>query len=265
MEQRAKLAAGFGGAAVAVMIAGGVALSAGSGGQPGAPVPVSAVPRDATAPASPSAPASAPPLTIPDSVVLADVKRTGPGYVSPGGAQTALVPSTTYGHPSVLPVIASRPGWLRVRLAGRPNGSTAWVPDSAVTQQSTPYLIVINVTTRRLALYDHGSEVFSAPAGIGTVKDPTPTGQFFVQFTEPPPSPDSGYGPFILVTSAHSDTISNWEGSGDALTGIHGPLGDDREIGTAGARISHGCVRLHLSALARLAHIPPGTPVDITK
>jgi lipoprotein-anchoring transpeptidase ErfK/SrfK len=70
-------------------------------------------------------------------------------------------------------------------------------------------------------------------------------------------------GPFIIVTSAHSRSISDWEGSGDAVIGIHGPLGEDREIGTTGARISHGCIRLHDQALELLDTVPPGTPIDI--
>ena len=82
-------------------------------------------------------------------------------------------------------------------------------------------------------------------------------------FDEQPPQPNSGYGPFIIVTSAHSPAIADWEGSGDAVIGIHGPLGDDTEIGTSGARISHGCIRLHDEALERLAEVPPGTPVDV--
>jgi lipoprotein-anchoring transpeptidase ErfK/SrfK len=120
---------------------------------------------------------------------------------------------------------------------------------------------VINVKTRHLALYRYGKRVFTAPAGIGTRDDPTPAGHYFVAFDEP--SPSSGYGPFIMVTSAHSPKISDWENSGDAVIGIHGPLGDDSKIGITGARVSHGCIRLHDQALERLSQVPPGTPIDI--
>ena len=159
--------------------------------------------------------------------------------------------------------MATRPGWVEVRLAQRPNGSTTWLPARDVTLSSTRYLITIDLATMRLALYSDNRQVFSAPAGVGTASDPTPTGNYFVVFTEPPPQPNSGYGPFILVTSAHSQAISDWEGSGDAVIGIHGPLGDDSLIGTTGARISHGCIRLHVSALLKLRDVPPGTPIDI--
>ena len=199
----------------------------------------------------------------PASTVVATVLRTAPRYASPGRSAVGTVPASWYGRPSVLPVIATRPGWVQVRLAQRPNGSTAWVPASDVTLGRTPYRIVVNNTTTRLALYDRGRLVFSAPAGVGTTNDPTPTGEYFVAFDEQSPQPDPGYGPFIMVTSAHSPAISDWDGSGDAVIGIHGPLGMDAEIGTKGARISHGCIRLHDQALERLTDIPPGTPVDV--
>jgi lipoprotein-anchoring transpeptidase ErfK/SrfK len=204
-----------------------------------------------------------PATTGPASTVLATVLRTVPRYASPGVLAAGTVPASWYDRPSVLPVIATSPGWIQVRLAQRPNGSTAWLPDGDVTLGGTPYRIVINAATTRLALYDNGRLVFSAPAGVGTLEDPTPAGEYFVAFDEQPPQPNPGYGPFIIVTSAHSPAIADWQGSGDAVIGIHGPLGDDTEIGTSGARISHGCIRLHDQALERLTEVPPGTPVDV--
>jgi lipoprotein-anchoring transpeptidase ErfK/SrfK len=201
--------------------------------------------------------------TAPGSTVLGTVLVTAPRYASPGQRAAGTVPVSWFGRPSVLPVITTRPGWVRVRLAQRPNGSSAWLPASDVTLSSTPYRIVSNLPATRLALYDRNRLVFSAPAGVGAPDDPTPAGEYFVAFDEQPPQPNTGWGPFIMVTSAHSPAISDWEGSGDAVIGIHGPLGEDSEIGTAGARISHGCIRLHDQALERLAEVPPGTPVDI--
>jgi lipoprotein-anchoring transpeptidase ErfK/SrfK len=200
---------------------------------------------------------------VPGTTVLATVLRTSPRYASSGRRTAGTVPASWYARPSVLPVIARRAGWVRVRLAQRPDGSTAWLPASDVSFGLTPYRIVINLARTHLALYDHGRLVFSAPAGVGAPDDPTPAGDYFVAFDEQPPQAGVGYGPFVVVTSAHSEAISDWEGSGDAVIGIHGPLGADAEIGSGGARISHGCVRLHLPALERLADVPPGTPIDI--
>jgi lipoprotein-anchoring transpeptidase ErfK/SrfK len=188
--------------------------------------------------------------------------RTAPRYARPGVPEPGSVPSSWWDRPSELPVIAAQPGWVEVRVAQRPNGTTAWLPASDVKLGTTPYRIVIDLATTHLMLYENGRMILSAPAGVGAGNDPTPVGEFFVAFREQAPS--AGYGPFILVTSAHSPNISDWDGSGDAIIGIHGPLGDDSEIGTTGAQISHGCIRLHLQDLAVLAGIPPGTPIDVT-
>jgi lipoprotein-anchoring transpeptidase ErfK/SrfK len=193
--------------------------------------------------------------------LLAALRRTAGRYASPGGARAGWIPGQWDGAQSVLPVIGSSPGWVHVRLAQRPNGSTAWVQDRDVELRSTPYRIVVDLPSTRLTLYLDGKQVFSAPAGVGTVSDPTPAGQYFVAFFEAPPTP--AYGAFVIVTSAHSEAINDWQASGDALVAIHGPLGGDYLIGKNGARISHGCIRLPEADLLRLRMVSPGSPVSI--
>jgi lipoprotein-anchoring transpeptidase ErfK/SrfK len=200
--------------------------------------------------------------TVSDSEnLIATLPGDVQGYASPNGAPTAIVPGSWYGAVSSLPVIADTEGWYEVRLAQRPNESTTWIRTTGVTLTTTPYLIVVNLTTMHLILYDDGTQVLDAPAGVGTSTDPTPTGEFFLAFFDQ--SPSSGYGPFVMVTSAHSDAITDWESSGDAIVAIHGPLGEDAEIGTTGAAISHGCIRLHDSDLAQLRDVPAGSPIDV--
>jgi lipoprotein-anchoring transpeptidase ErfK/SrfK len=194
--------------------------------------------------------------------LIATAKGTIPRYATPGGRKDGTVPGRWYGGPSSLPVIGQRPGWFKIRLVTRPNGSTAWVRAADVTITDTPYRIVVNLAAEHLRLYRLGKQIMNAPAGIGTKQDPTPTGHYFVAMLEQ--SPSAGYGPFILVTSAHSEAISDWEGSGDAVIGIHGPLGEGSVIGTSGAALSHGCIRLQLPDLARLRPVPVGTPITIT-
>jgi lipoprotein-anchoring transpeptidase ErfK/SrfK len=198
------------------------------------------------------------------STTVATLHGPIPGYASPQSAAPDMtVPGTWYGYASVLPVITTEQGWLYVRLAQRPNGSTIWVHESDVTLSSTPYDIVVNLATEHLLVYDNGAQLFDFPAGIGAPDDPTPPGQYFAPMQYPSPGP--GYGPFVLVTSDHSDTITDWENSGDAVIGIHGPITsyDDSLIGTTGAAISHGCIRLHDADLAQLSVIPAGTPITI--
>jgi hypothetical protein len=114
------------------------------------------------------------------SSLVATLNETAPDFATPGGAQTGTVPETWYGAPSALPVLAQDDGYLEVRLAQRPNGSTAWIASSAATLSSTPYRIVVDLATEHLMLYKEGHLLMSAPAGVGTVQDPTP------QMGEPP-------------------------------------------------------------------------------
>ena len=204
--------------------------------------------------------------------MIATTKGAISRYASPAGPQDGTVPGSWYGGVSALPVLAQRPGWLEVRLAGRPNGSTGrmagrpngstgWVRQADVNVTATPYWISVNLATRHLALFRLDQLVVDAPAGVGTGQDPTPTGQYFVAFLEASPGP--GYGPFIMVTSAHSTSIANWEGSGDAVIGIHGPLGANSLIGTTGAYLSHGCIRIAIPDLVRLRDVPAGSPISI--
>ena len=46
---------------------------------------------------------------------------------------------------------------------------------------------------------------------------------------------------------------------------IHGPITsyDDSLIGTTGAAISNGCIRLHDADLAQLSMIPPARPSTV--
>ena len=219
----------------------------------------------ASRPAPPPSPAGDPAAATPPpgTTFVASTHGAIPGYASPDAVSDMTVPASFFGYPSVLPVIASQPDWLEVRLAQRPNGSTTWVQQSDVTLSDTPYEIVVNLATMHLVVYRDGRAVLDFPAGIGAPDSPTPTGEYFVFATVPPPN--ASYGPFVLATSDHSDTFTDWENSGDAIIGIHGPITsyDDSLIGNTGAAISNGCIRLHDADLAQLAMIPPGTPIVI--
>ncbi len=226
-------------------------------------IPAASTQTASTAP--PAAPTTGPPATAPQApagwTLVATTHGDIPRFSVPGGSRVGTVPASWHGAPSTLPVIASRPGWYEVRLAQRPNESTAWVLASDVSLEASPYRIVINLATTHLQLYRDNQLVLSAPVGIGTPTDPTPTGQYFLALLAAPPSP--GYGAFVMVTSAHSNTITDWESSGDAMIAIHGPLGSDAEIGTTGAAVSHGCVRMHETDLQALRPVPAGSPIDI--
>ena len=205
------------------------------------------------------APANAP---IVRWTVVAKLVQPAPKYRSATATHAyGTIPLTWRGAASVLPVLRSTATRLLVRVAQRPNGQKAWISSQDATLSRTPYEIVIHLRSTHLVLFRRGERILSTPVGVGTRTNPTPMGAFFVAFFAAPPSPD--YGPFVIVTSDHSNTITDWDHSGDAMIGIHGPLGEDAAIGTTGARISHGCIRLHAAALRRLRAVPAGSRVYI--
>lgn len=240
----------------------GVSVALIPGGKPAAaPAKQVTTPARTARPAAKPAPKPAPKPALSGWSTIATLDGAVARYARPGGSPDGTIAASWYGRPSALPVIGSKPGWLRVRLATRPNGSTAWIRHAHVSISQTPYRIVLNVVTKHLELLLANHVVMDAPAGIGTSDDPTPLGQFFVAFYEQAPS--AGYGPFIIVTSAHSESISDWEGSGDAVIGIHGPLG--AYIGPDGAAVSHGCIRLPDVDLTRLSELQAGTPITVER
>jgi hypothetical protein len=218
--------------------------------------------KPSTATPAPSPHLADVPVAVDAETLVATIGPGGaPGSQTPGGPSTREVPGQWLGAASILPVIAVRSGWYELRLAQRPNGSSAWVPAGDLSVATDPYHVVIDLASLHLLLFNHGHQVADFPAGVGVPSDPTPTGHFFVALFAQAPSP--GYGAFVIVTSAHSNTISDWDESGDAITAIHGSLGSDAAIGTTGAQVSHGCVRLHDDELAQLRDVPAGTPIDI--
>ena len=208
-----------------------------------------------------AAPAGAAYLESPGWTLIATPTHSTLFRASPTGRDRGAIESTWHGQRLFTPVVARRGDWIEVRRPGRPNGSTGWITRRSVSFEVTPYAIVVDLTTRHLLLYKAGRLVLNAPAGVGTARDPTPTGHFFLGFFAASPGPS--WGPFVIVTTAHSNRITDWEDSGDALIAIHGPLGADHQIGTKGAAVSHGCIRLHVADLMRLRKVPDGTPITI--
>jgi len=200
---------------------------------------------------------------VPASTELATPHGATATFASPGSAQNGEV-GVWYGYQLTLPVLADQGDWLQVRLPQRPNGSVAWVRRAEVDLTSTPWHIIVGVGAEVLTVYNAGQPVMTFPVGVGTPRTPTVTGNYFITVHAPPPN--AAYGPFVLSTSAHSDAIQSWEGAGDAILAIHGPIDSyaDSLIGTGRARVSNGCIRMHDRDLAQLAVIPIGTPLDIT-
>jgi lipoprotein-anchoring transpeptidase ErfK/SrfK len=202
------------------------------------------------------------PPEVPVSTTLAKPNGVIPTFDGPGG-QAIGEAGLWYGYEMTMPVVEDRGEWIRIMLPERPNGLTGWVRRSDVTLSTTPYRIIVRRSTTSVTLYEGGYEKFTVPAGIGVDRTPTPTGTYFVAVVEAPGP--HGYGPIVLDLSAHSEAIQSWEGAGDAIVAIHGPISaaSDAQIGDTGTRISNGCIRLHEADQLRFFGVPTGTPVEI--
>jgi lipoprotein-anchoring transpeptidase ErfK/SrfK len=103
-----------------------------------------------------------------------------------------------------------------------------------------------------------GKRIFSANVGVGQKQWPTPKGQFYVR-AKLTGYKNPTYGPLAFITSATSDTLTDWPGGG--IVGVHGT----NQPGLIPGRISHGCVRMKNADILKLNKlIEVGTPITVT-
>ena len=155
---------------------------------------------------------------------------------------------------------ADRSTWFRVLLPNRPNGRSAWLPAAVLAVKSNPWRINVRLAARRLDLVRSGRVLQTWPVAVGQPANPTPTGRFAIGERVPQANPNGFFGPVILTLTAHSDTLSDFDG-GDGRVALHGTS----RPGLLGTAASHGCVRLPNNAAQRIATlVPAGTPVIIS-
>jgi len=168
------------------------------------------------------------------------------------------------GVPTVFGVLARRVDgrcratWYRVQLPLRPNGITGWVRASEVTVLPVTTRIVVDLSERRVTLYDRGRVVHVTRAAIGTAATPTPTGRYYVNQRLVPRDPTGPFGPGAIGISAFSPVLTGWAQGGPVA--IHGTNRPD----LIGQAVSNGCVRVANDDLRVLfAKALAGTPVLI--
>jgi lipoprotein-anchoring transpeptidase ErfK/SrfK len=150
--------------------------------------------------------------------------------------------------------------WLRVRLPGRPNGATGWIPAAGTTGATTPWTIRVDLSDRRVRVVRGGRVVRSFRVVVGARSTPTPRGRFFVEESLRLAASRVG-APFALALSARSDVLDQFDG-GPGQIALHGV---ENVGGVPGTAASHGCVRLSTPQIRWLAaRIGPGVPVTIT-
>ena len=148
--------------------------------------------------------------------------------------------------------------WVRVRLSVLPNGSTGWVPRSALGGYvEVRTRLVVNRARLTATLLRDGRPIFHARVGVGVPASPTPSGDFYVR-NKLTNFDNAFYGPVAFGTSGRSPVLTDWPGGG--FIGIHGTNHPELLPG----RVSHGCIRLRNEDILDLARLMTvGTPVTI--
>jgi len=188
-------------------------------------------------------------------------------YRSPGRRAVATFGSLNVnGYPTVFGVLGEvvgrgcRPAWYRVQLPVRPNGTTGYVPASAVRLEAVRTRVVVELSRRSLTLFRDGRPVLKTRIAVGTDATPTPTGRFYVNQRLRPSDPRGPYGPAALGISAFSDVLTGWAQGGPI--GIHGT----NEPWLLGRAVTHGCIRVANAPMERLFRLTPaGTPVTVRR
>jgi lipoprotein-anchoring transpeptidase ErfK/SrfK len=172
---------------------------------------------------------------------------------------TVVSDVTPEGTDNLVLALESRGSWVRVRLAVLPNGTTGWVPRSALGPYRGVWThLVVSRARMTATLFRHGKVIFRVPVGVGRSYLPTPRGEFYVRMKLTGFS-DPMYGPLAFGTSGRAPHLTGWPGGG--FIGIHGT---DKPQLLPGA-VSHGCIRMKNPDILRLAKIMPiGTPVTVT-
>jgi lipoprotein-anchoring transpeptidase ErfK/SrfK len=152
--------------------------------------------------------------------------------------------------------------WFKVLMPRRPNESTGWVREDQVRLVPLGHRVEVDLSERRLSLFEGGTLVRRLRVGIGRSGTPTPTGRFYVTIKLRPPEISSVYGAWALGLSGYSNVHEQF-GTGNGQIALHGTNDPGGDLGRA---VSNGCVRLDngsITALARL--LPLGTPVTIRR
>ena len=172
--------------------------------------------------------------------------------------------STEDGPPEVYLILSSqvqqRTGraWLKIRIPGRPNGRTGWVPRPGLGPMfAVRTQLVIDRRTLRAVLRRRGRVIWRSRIGVGARSTPTPGGRYWIRNRIRNLAGSPIYGPWALGTAAYS-RLSEWPGGG--VIGVHGT----NEPELIPGRPSKGCIRVPNPRIRVLARIMPiGTPVLI--
>jgi lipoprotein-anchoring transpeptidase ErfK/SrfK len=150
-----------------------------------------------------------------------------------------------------------RAAWYRVQLPLKPNEVTGYVRARDVNLRVVRSRVVVDLSARTVAVYNHGRAVLVTRAAIGASATPTPVGSYYVnqRFRT---DVDGPFGWAAIGISAFSEVLTGWvQGGPVAIHGTNNPS-------LLGMRVSNGCIRVSNAVIRRMWQLAPtGTPVLI--
>ena len=176
----------------------------------------------------------------------------------------AFTNPTVFGSPLVVAVNEIDGDWLRVAIAARPNSQEGWIRAADVTLSESTYRMELTLSEFTLRVFQGDEQVVETPVVIGTDATRTPVGTFYLGEVLSAQqagvgSPNGAYGPFILATSAYSESLDLFDG-GLPVIAFHGT----NSPGLIGTKASNGCIRMPNEVVTELAGmLPAGTAITI--
>ncbi len=147
-----------------------------------------------------AAPGTASAATPNESIVAEAKVPVVAVYRTPSAKRAFLRLSNPTGHggPLVFLVKERRPGWEKVYLPVRPNGSTGWIRDAQVTLALNTYRVRVSLGAHTITVWNGKKIILHEPAGVGRSIVPTPAGTYYLAELLAQPNPNGAYGPVRL-------------------------------------------------------------------
>jgi L,D-transpeptidase catalytic domain len=187
-------------------------------------------------------------------------RRPSRGLIARFGRRNANGADQVFGVLGAVRNRSCRAVWYRVQLPTRPNGIVGYVRAGDVILRPAWMRIVVDLSDRRVLLFNGRRLLVSGPVAIGTNATPTPLGRYYVNQRLIPTNPAGPFGVGAIGISAFSPVHTGWAQGGPVA--IHGT----NQPHLLGRQVSNGCIRVHNATMRRLFwRARPGTPVTIRR
>ncbi|MEO1590361.1 MAG: L,D-transpeptidase [Cyanobacteria bacterium J06632_22] len=117
-------------------------------------------------------------------------------------------------------------------------------PETSTVTVDSPYRVVVNLTTRKVELYEQTTLIKAYDAAIGQDEWQTPTGNFTVLQMQQNPAWEHPITGEVIETGPENPLGTHWIGfwqQDNIQIGLHGT----NQAELIGQAVSHGCVRMH--------------------